>query len=115
MAAARHVQPGENRVIDHRIEQDEPAIAIEAFCALCRRAVLDEIRHILREHRWHDDDLDELVLEYPLRPAKALRPTLCIAAARALGATEDTVITSASVIELLHNAFLIHDDVEDES
>jgi geranylgeranyl diphosphate synthase, type II len=120
MAPARRVQRPGMLVIDH-IEID-PVTAIESFCAQCRRAVLDEIRHILREHRWNFDscaggaeELDELVLEYPLRPAKALRPSLCIAAARSLGANEDAVITSASVIELLHNAFLIHDDVEDES
>jgi geranylgeranyl diphosphate synthase type II len=88
---------------------------IERFCALCRQAVLAEIRHILGAHRWHGGELDELVLAYPLRPAKGLRPALCIAAARALGACEDAVLTTAAVIELLHNAFLIHDDVEDES
>jgi geranylgeranyl diphosphate synthase type II len=92
-----------------------PAAEIDAFCAACRRIVLVEIRRILRAHPWHHEELDELVLAYPLRPAKALRPSLCIAAARALGAPEDAVLTSAAVIELLHNAFLIHDDVEDES
>jgi geranylgeranyl diphosphate synthase type II len=89
--------------------------AIERFCALCRQPVLAELRHILDAHRWHHAELDELVLEYPLRPAKGLRPALCIATARALGACEDAVLTTAAVIELLHNAFLIHDDVEDES
>lgn len=92
-----------------------PGALIDTFCAACRRVVLVEIRRVLREHRWKHGELDELVLEYPLRPAKALRPSLCIAAARALGAPEDAVLTSAMVIELLHNAFLIHDDVEDES
>jgi geranylgeranyl diphosphate synthase type II len=88
---------------------------IERFCARCRQPVLEEIRHILGAHRWHGGELDALVLAYPLRPAKGLRPALCIAAARALGACEDAVLTTAAVIELLHNAFLIHDDVEDES
>jgi geranylgeranyl diphosphate synthase type II len=89
--------------------------AIDRYCAACRRVVLAEIRDLLRSHRWNHDELDELVLDYPLRAAKGLRPALCIATARSLGASEDAVITSASVIELLHNAFLIHDDVEDES
>jgi geranylgeranyl diphosphate synthase, type II len=89
--------------------------AIDEFCTACKRTVIDEIRHILQAHRWNHDELDELVLDYPLRPAKGLRPALCIATARSLGATEEAVTTSAAVIELLHNAFLIHDDVEDES
>jgi geranylgeranyl diphosphate synthase, type II len=88
---------------------------IDGFCTTCKRTVLTEIRHILHSHRWQHQELDELVLDYPMRPAKGLRPALCIAAARSLGAAEDSVITSAAVIELLHNAFLIHDDVEDES
>jgi geranylgeranyl diphosphate synthase, type II len=87
---------------------------IERFCALCRQTVLAELRHILAAQRGRDE-LDPLILDYPLRPAKGLRPALCIATARALGACEDAVITTAAVIELLHNAFLIHDDVEDES
>lgn len=87
---------------------------IERFCAVCRPPVLAELRHILAA-RCGQDQLDQLILDYPLRPAKGLRPALCIAAARALSACEDAVITSAAVIELLHNAFLIHDDVEDES
>lgn len=89
--------------------------AIDGFCAACRRTVIAEIRHVLRAHRRDPEELDELVLDYPLRPAKGLRPALCIATARALGATEQAVLASAASLELLHNAFLIHDDVEDES
>jgi geranylgeranyl diphosphate synthase type II len=44
-----------------------------------------------------------------------LRPSLCIATARAFGATLDDAVRSGVALELLHNAFLIHDDVEDES
>src|SRR5262245_65838620 len=44
-----------------------------------------------------------------------LRSSLCIAAARAFGAQRDDALQSAAAIELLHNAFLVHDDVEDQS
>jgi geranylgeranyl diphosphate synthase type II len=40
---------------------------------------------------------------------------LCIAAARVFGAPTDDVVESAVSLELLHNAFLVRDDVEDES
>jgi geranylgeranyl diphosphate synthase type II len=44
-----------------------------------------------------------------------LRSSLCIAAARATGAAlEDTLPTAVS-IELMHNALLVHDDIEDAS
>ena len=59
--------------------------------------------------------LYNLVFDYPLREAKALRPALCIATCRMLGGSLEAVCNSATVIELFHNAFLIHDDIEDGS
>jgi geranylgeranyl diphosphate synthase type II len=59
--------------------------------------------------------LYDLTSEYPKRGGRALRPSLCIATARAFGASMEDVIDSAASIELLHNALLIHDDIQDES
>jgi geranylgeranyl diphosphate synthase type II len=84
----------------------------------CRALVLDEIRAIVaRQHARGPTDgfLYELMLDYPLRDAKGLRPALCVAACRALGGKLESVVRSAAVLELYHNAFLIHDDIEDES
>jgi geranylgeranyl diphosphate synthase type II len=53
--------------------------------------------------------------EYPARPGKALRPALCISAGRAFGASANDLLGIAVAIELLHNAFLVHDDVADGS
>jgi geranylgeranyl diphosphate synthase type II len=53
--------------------------------------------------------------EYPSRPGKALRPALCLSAGRAFGASGDDLLGIAVAIELLHNAFLVHDDVADGS
>jgi len=44
-----------------------------------------------------------------------MRPSICIATARAFGARSSDAVRSAVAIELLHNAFLVHDDIEDES
>jgi geranylgeranyl diphosphate synthase type II len=88
---------------------------IEATCAHYRAVVLEEMSAIVARHGRPGASLYAHMLDYPMRPAKALRPTLCVVAARALGTTEESVLTSAAAIELLHNAFLVHDDVEDES
>jgi geranylgeranyl diphosphate synthase type II len=96
---------------------DVPAKAtlLDEYMADCRRLVLEELdQQLPRAHRLRRA-LYDLVLEYPLREAKALRPTLCIATARALGGSIQSVLPTASVLELYHNAFLIHDDVEDDS
>jgi geranylgeranyl diphosphate synthase type II len=53
--------------------------------------------------------------EYPSRPGKALRPALCLSAGRVFGASSDDLLGLAVAIELLHNAFLVHDDVADGS
>src|SRR5215831_16580628 len=59
--------------------------------------------------------LYNLVSDYPRRGGRMLRPSLCLATARAFGASYDDALKTAVAIELLHNAFLVHDDVEDES
>lgn len=53
--------------------------------------------------------------EYPSRVGKALRPALCLSAGHAFGALPDDVLGIAVAIELMHNAFLVHDDVADQS
>lgn len=59
--------------------------------------------------------LYDLVADYPRRGGKMLRPCLCIAAAKAFGASAEDAVASAASIELLHNALLVHDDIEDGS
>src|SRR5579871_2755422 len=59
--------------------------------------------------------LDDLTSDYPLRGGKMMRPGICIATARAFGGSLDDALRTAVAIELLHNAFLVHDDIEDES
>ena len=59
--------------------------------------------------------LYDLLSDYPKRGGKMMRSSLCIATARAFGASVDDALHSAVAIELMHNALLIHDDIEDES
>lgn len=59
--------------------------------------------------------LTELLGEYPARGGKAIRPALLLATCQAFGGTLREAMGPAVAIEMLHNAFLIHDDVEDQS
>ncbi len=52
--------------------------------------------------------------DYPSRSGRMLRPSLLIACARAFGASADAALNTAVALELLHTAFLVHDDVEDD-
>ncbi|HKU45095.1 MAG TPA: polyprenyl synthetase family protein [Polyangiales bacterium] len=60
-------------------------------------------------------DLRELTAEYPSRGGRTLRAGLCLATAQAFGSSAEDGLESAVSLELLHNAFLVHDDIEDES
>jgi len=59
--------------------------------------------------------LYDLVPLYPMRPGKGFRPGLCLATCGAFGGDPRTALNTAVALELFHNAFLVHDDVEDES
>ncbi len=59
--------------------------------------------------------LYDLIPDYPRRAGKGLRSALCLATCGALGGRIDRALNSAVAVELFHNAFLIHDDVQDES
>jgi len=59
--------------------------------------------------------LHDLLTDYPRRGGKMMRPSICIAHARAFGGDIEQAVITAASIELLHNALLIHDDIEDRS
>jgi geranylgeranyl diphosphate synthase type II len=83
---------------------------LEEYGALTREA--------LREYlpSWEPrEHLYDLLADYPARGGKMMRPSLCIATARAFGARKEHAVRTAVSIELMHNALLIHDDIEDES
>jgi geranylgeranyl diphosphate synthase type II len=57
----------------------------------------------------------ELAGDYPLRPGKGVRPALCVATCRAFGGRTEEALPAAAAVEMLHNAFLVHDDICDDA
>lgn len=90
-------------------------VDVTAYLRDARALVLEEVRRFVPRDGVHDAILYDLAMDYPLREAKGLRPALCLATCRALGGSLEAALPSAAVIELYHNAFLVHDDVEDGS
>jgi geranylgeranyl diphosphate synthase type II len=92
----------------------EAGDAVEAYAEdvsrLVRRSMLDAIPDG-EPHRW----LYRVARVYPSRPGKALRPALCVATSRAFGGHDADILPVAVAIEMLHNAFLVHDDIVDGS
>lgn len=73
-----------------------------------------EMESTIRRKRFHRA-LGRRLADYPLRAGKGLRPALCLATCQAFGGTLEDALPSAVALELFHNAFLVHDDIEDES
>ncbi|MGH4009211.1 MAG: polyprenyl synthetase family protein [Pseudonocardiaceae bacterium] len=90
-------------------------LAIDNYLTACQEACAAEIRRLFAPEEDTPGVLFELILDYPLRGGKALRPTLSVAMCLGLGGQLDAVLPTAATLELYHNAFLIHDDIEDES
>jgi len=86
------------------------ASTLEEYGSLVREALPRYLP--VREPRRY---LYDLVADYPNRGGKMMRPSICLATARAFGGRLEDALGSAVAFELLHNAFLIHDDVQDES
>ena len=78
----------------------------ELVAPLIRESVPD------REPRRH---LYDMIGGQLSREGKGIRPALCIATCRAFGGDANRVLPSAAALELLHNALLVHDDIEDSS
>jgi geranylgeranyl diphosphate synthase, type II len=88
---------------------------LEDYLAACKEECDREINRLYGPGQRKSSSLYELILDYPLRGGKALRPALSIATCLGLGGHFEAILPTAATLELYHNAFLIHDDIEDES
>ena len=89
---------------------------VNRILAEARREVLEEMERMFAERRRTGyGPLYDMLADYPFREGKGLRPAICLAACRAVGGSTEQAVLSATALELFHNAFLLHDDVEDES
>jgi geranylgeranyl diphosphate synthase type II len=89
---------------------------VERILGEARQAVMGELQRIFAERRRTGyGPLYDMLEDYPFREGKGLRPAICLAACRAAGGRTEQALLSATALELFHNAFLVHDDVEDGS
>ncbi|RKY07377.1 MAG: hypothetical protein DRP66_06855 [Planctomycetota bacterium] len=83
------------------------------------RSVADELvavrRRISAQLITGDDSIDAMLRQIGLRNGKMLRPALVLLVAKSCGNTTETHIRIAAIVELLHAATLLHDDVLDEA
>jgi geranylgeranyl diphosphate synthase, type II len=87
---------------------------VEATLARYSRLTRDAMERYL-QGRLPARYLYDLVRDYPSRAGNGIRPSLLLATCQAFGGSVEEAIGPAVAIELAHNAFLVHDDVEDGS
>lgn len=89
---------------------------LRRYSALTRSAMADHMRAERSDSdRRSDPYLADPMSAYPTRSGKGLRPAIALATCEAFGGAIPDAMPSALALELLHNAFLVHDDIEDES
>ncbi|MEY4576751.1 MAG: hypothetical protein RL701_1454 [Pseudomonadota bacterium] len=94
----------------------EPTSQLDFLAELARyRALIAPALQAALPQREPRKHLYGLLDEHMQRSGKGLRPALCLATCTAFGGDERQALQPAAALELLHNAFLIHDDIEDGS
>lgn len=100
-----------------RIADSQNAVALpldELYAPIA--SDLEQVEQILRDQmRSRHAYVDQLVRYGCLLGGKRLRPALLLLSARCVGEVTDHHLTLAAVIEMIHTATLVHDDVLDEA
>jgi octaprenyl-diphosphate synthase len=95
------------------------SIDIEPLLQTLYEPVADEMKQVervLREEMTSDNAyVDELVRYGVLLGGKRLRPALLLLVAKAIGRIVPEHLTLAAVVEMIHTATLVHDDVLDDA
>ncbi|WP_372964931.1 (2E,6E)-farnesyl diphosphate synthase [Marinobacter sp.] len=76
----------------------------------CRQRIDAELDRSIRQDS-ASERLQEAMRYSVLGGGKRIRPALCLAAARAVGSDENTALTPACALELIHAYSLVHDDL----
>ena len=84
-----------------------------------QRPIADELKRFEREFRESVKSnvalLDRVMYYIVKRKGKQVRPMFVLLSAKLFGPIRDTTYVAASLIELLHTATLVHDDVVDDA
>jgi geranylgeranyl diphosphate synthase, type II len=87
----------------------------ESALSTMRKKVALRMQYYLKQNFGVKKLAYQLLADYPTRPGKSIRPLFCLAAAASVGGDYNKAIDTATAIELLHNSFLIKDDIVDQS
>lgn len=90
---------------------DRARLAVTPVLAAASAGLEPELRRVVEYHWGWIGEFGDRVDD---RAGKALRPTLAILSAEAVGAEADEALAGAAAVEMVHDFTLLHDDVMDE-
>ena len=85
---------------------------IEESIKIYGKKIDDLLKEIIPPDR--NDYLSEPIWHHLRTGGKRIRPAICLITCKELGGNPDEALHFALAIEILHNMFLLHDDIEDE-
>ena len=85
---------------------------IEESIKVYGKKIDDLLKEIIPQDR--NDYLSEPIWHHLRTGGKRIRPAICLITCKELGGNPDDALHFALAIEILHNMFLLHDDIEDE-
>jgi len=86
-------------------------LAVAPVLAAASAGLEPELQRVVEYHwGW----IDEAGRRCESRPGKAIRPTLALLSAEAVGAEADVALAGAAALEIVHDFTLLHDDVMDD-
>ena len=89
--------------------------AMTSLFALIQKELTQVEDRLQQELRHSDPFIDELAQHSFRFGGKRLRPALLLLTAKALGQMNEDHLTLATVVEMIHTATLVHDDILDEA
>ena len=99
----------------HAVEQQVPTLTFDAACALASED-MEAVDRLIDRSLKSDVSLVSQVSKYIVASGgKRLRPLIVLLAARAFGYSGEHHVRAATIIEFIHTATLLHDDVVDSS
>ncbi len=113
----RSVRGRKGKCVVSRIADDQKSVAVSLETLYAPIApAMEQVEQLLRrEMRSRYPFVDELVRYGCLLGGKRLRPALLLLTGLATGNLNEHHLTLAAVVEMIHTATLVHDDVLDEA
>ena len=115
MSLKGHLRLNRERLYDFWIIWGDGQRLSEITLSAIGKKVAVRMQYYLRRNFGSKTLAYNLLADYPTRPGKGIRPLFCLAAAASVGGDYNNAVDTATSIELLHNSFLIKDDIVDQS